>query len=95
MAAHTDISFEHEVKRAAQALETDKQGLARHLGLPVGTLRSWEARGAPVYARLALAALVVKLNPDDVLDTQTSVKSLSRHPTGGQQLGQFSQKEEL
>lgn len=67
--AHKDISFEHEVKRAAQALETDKQGLARHLGLSVGTLRSWEARGAPVYARLALAALVINLNPDDVLNT--------------------------
>ncbi|MFJ1311290.1 hypothetical protein [Agrobacterium sp. P15N1-A] len=73
MAVHKNVSFGDEIKRAAQALETDKQGLARHLGLPVGTLRSWEARGAPAYARLALAALVVNLNPDDVLNT--SVKS--------------------
>ncbi|AYM84042.1 hypothetical protein At12D1_41600 [Agrobacterium tumefaciens] len=70
MTAQMDVSFGYEIKRVARALETDKQGLARHLGLPVGTLRSWEMRGPPVYARLALAALVMKLNPDDVLSEQ-------------------------
>jgi hypothetical protein len=37
--------------------------LARRLGAAVGCSRSWRRKGAPRYARLALCALIVGLNP--------------------------------
>lgn len=56
-----------DIDLAARALSTDRKGLARHLGLAAGALRSWELRGAPFYARLALAAVVAGLNPDEIM----------------------------
>ncbi len=38
--------------------------LARRPGAAVGCLRSWRRKGAPRYARLALCALIVGLDPE-------------------------------
>jgi len=57
-------SFRHDVNRALAVLKTDRKGLARRLELSVGTLRSWEARGAPAYGRLLMAAIVAGIDPD-------------------------------
>ena len=56
-------SFRHDVNRALAVLKTDRKGLARRLELSVGTLRSWEARGAPAYGRLLMAAIVAGIDP--------------------------------
>ena len=62
-----DRTFHQEVESALKSLATDRNGLARQLGLAVGSLRAWENRGAPPYARLALAALVAELDPAEIL----------------------------
>jgi hypothetical protein len=62
-------SMRREIEAAATALNTDRKGLARHLGLSVASLRSWEARGGPGYARLALAAIVMGVEPDEIFST--------------------------
>ena len=62
-----DRTFHLEVESALKSLATDRNGLARQLGLAVGSLRAWENRGAPPYARLALAALVAELDPAEIL----------------------------
>jgi hypothetical protein len=55
------------VKTAAAALQIDDRELARRLGVSTGTLRHWDRKYAPAYVRLALAALVAGLEPDQVL----------------------------
>lgn len=67
--------FRQEVEAALEALGTDRKGLARQLGLAVGSLRAWESRGAPPFARLALAALVAGLEPTHVLNCQARSSS--------------------
>lgn len=56
-------SFRNEVNRALAVLKTDRKGLARRLELSVGTLRSGEAREAPAYGRLLMAAIVAGIDP--------------------------------
>lgn len=58
--------FRNDVKIVLDRLDTDRTALANRLGLAVGALRAWEARGAPAYGRLALAALATGLDPDEV-----------------------------
>lgn len=68
-------SFRQEVDRALAALETDRKGLTRRLGLSIGTLRAWETRGAPAYGRLLMAAIVAGIEPEapfDGLDRRTN-----------------------
>ncbi len=60
--------MKRDINLAVQALGTDRNGLARHLGLAAGALRAWETRGAPLYARLALAAVVVGLDPEKAMN---------------------------
>ena len=55
------------VKTAAAALRIDDRELARRLGVSTGTLRHWDRKYAPAYVRLALAALVAGVDPDQVL----------------------------
>jgi hypothetical protein len=50
-------------KRTAAALNVEDLALARRLGISLGALRSWNKQ-PPEYARLALAALVVGIDPD-------------------------------
>jgi hypothetical protein len=50
---------------ARKRLQTSDLELARKLELPVGCLRSWDRRGTLSYAKLALAALIIGLDPDD------------------------------
>ncbi len=68
-------------------LRTDRKGLARQLGLAVGSLRAWENRGAPPFARLALAALVAGLDPTQVLSAQAR-SSGTGSSAGQQRLGE-------
>lgn len=58
-------TFRLQIEAALVVLNTDRKGLAKHLELSVATLRTWEKRGAPAYARLAVAAVVVGLRPED------------------------------
>ncbi|MGY6707571.1 MAG: hypothetical protein ACXIVF_04525 [Rhizobiaceae bacterium] len=58
--------FRNDVKIVLDRLDTDRTALANRLGLAIGALRAWEARGAPAYGRLALAALATGLDPDKV-----------------------------
>jgi hypothetical protein len=47
----------------ARTLVPDSE-LARRLEAAIGCLRSWSRKGAPRYARLALCALIVGLDPE-------------------------------
>jgi hypothetical protein len=67
---------------AAKALDTDRRGLARYLGLPVSTLRSWEVRGVPTYARLALAAIVSGLDPEGIVYGASEAGKLCHEEVG-------------
>lgn len=66
-----------EIEATARALQTDIRGVARHLEISVGSLRSWNVRGGPAYARLALAALVSRLDPDKVFDQKLEITPAS------------------
>ncbi len=64
--------FHDDLRIVLDLLKTDRVSLAKRLGLAVGALRAWEARGAPLYGRLALAALAAGLDPDAVFGKQTA-----------------------
>ena len=49
---------------ARTQLDVPDSELAQRLGVSVGCLRSWSRKGAPRYARLALCALIVGLDPE-------------------------------
>ena len=48
-----------ETEAAARVFNIGTGGLARRLEISVGSLRSESLRGGPVYAYLALAALLI------------------------------------
>ncbi|KKX33139.1 hypothetical protein [Rhizobium sp. LC145] len=74
---------------AARALSLSDREIAHRLGLSVAVLRSVDGAASPEYLRLALAALVVGLDPDVVLKSD-AVPSLpvqkGREPIGHQSL---------
>lgn len=76
----TDVSrpMKAEIEAAARTLNTDIKGLARRLEISVGSLRSWSVRGGPVYARLALAALVLGVDPDKAFHQDSNVSSSAK-----------------
>lgn len=74
--------FRNDVKIVLDRLDTDRTALANRLGLAVGALRAWEARGAPAYGRLALAALATGLDPDEVFQGELVEPT---HEAGGSQ----------
>jgi hypothetical protein len=51
------------IRLACERLELDEASLARKLEVSTGCLRSWK-REAPIYAQLALAALIAGLDMD-------------------------------
>lgn len=67
-----------EIEAAARAFNTDTRGLARRLEISVGSLRSWSVRGGPAYARLAIAALVLGVNPDKAFHQDCKTSSSAR-----------------
>jgi DNA-binding transcriptional regulator YiaG len=77
------------VKRAAAALQIEDRELARRLGVTTGTLRHWDRKYAPAYVRLALAALVAGIDPDQVLAQATSHQCDT--PDSGSQRGSNGQ----
>ncbi|PQA74965.1 hypothetical protein C3731_04220 [Brucella oryzae] len=52
------------------SLNTSEQELAYSLGISRVALKSINRADAPLYLRLALAALVSEMNPDEVLDSK-------------------------
>ena len=52
------------IRLAGLSLGADEAELARQLGVTRGCLRHWKRKGAPRYARLALAALTAGLTAD-------------------------------
>lgn len=69
-------SFRHEVNRALAILKTDRKGLARRLELSVGTLRSWEARGAPAEPDILDAHLATREDALGALEQPQGLASL-------------------
>ena len=55
---------EHLIQLARERLQENETMLARRLEVSVGCLRNWSRRGAPRYARLALAALISNIDPN-------------------------------
>ena len=55
------------IRLAGLALGADEAELARQLGVTRGCLRHWKRKGAPRYARLALAALSAGLTADGAM----------------------------
>jgi hypothetical protein len=51
-------------KYTAAALNLESFALARRLGISQGALHSWNKDNPPEYARLAMAALLVGIDPD-------------------------------
>jgi transcriptional regulator with XRE-family HTH domain len=51
-------------KHTAAVLNLESFVLARRLGISLGALQSWNKENPPEYARLAMAALVVGIDPD-------------------------------
>ena len=67
------------IQRARTRLGLADRELARQLGVTWGCLRSWDSKGAPRYAQLALMALMAGLAPETV---ETSpVPQLRNRPT--------------
>jgi len=56
------------VRLARERPQADDIALAQRLGVSVGCLRNWRRRGAPPYGRLALAALIARIDPDQILE---------------------------
>jgi DNA-binding transcriptional regulator YiaG len=54
------------IQRARTRLGVTDRELARQLGVTQGCLRSWDRKGAPRYAQLALLALMAGLVPETV-----------------------------
>jgi len=55
---------DHFLRLARQCLRTSDLELARKLEISTGCVRSWDRHGAPRYARLAVAALMIGVDPD-------------------------------
>lgn len=72
---------------AARLSMTDRE-IARELGLSVAALRAVDRSNCPHYLKLALAALVVDINVDTVLQALSAARS----PTS---LGQPPPKQEV
>ncbi|SFU23032.1 hypothetical protein SAMN05518861_1464 [Mesorhizobium sp. YR577] len=68
-------SMRAEIEAAERTFNTDTRGLARRLEISVGSLHAWSLRGGPVYARLALAALVLGVDPDKAFHQDSKVSS--------------------
>jgi hypothetical protein len=73
------------IRLACDRLQVAETALARRLGISLGCLRSWR-REAPAYARLALAALIVGLDPEMIsrLDDRRDLKA--EMPSGARQV---------
>lgn len=54
------------IQLARKRLGVTDRELARQLEVTVGCLRSWDRKGAPRYAQLALMALIAGLVPEAV-----------------------------
>jgi hypothetical protein len=54
------------IRLARSRLQISNLELARQLEVSTGCLRSWDRRGAPRYARLAIAGLLAGVDPDTV-----------------------------
>jgi hypothetical protein len=55
------------LEQVAKLLGKSERKLANELGLSVAALRSLDSPACPRYLRLALAAMVLDINPDPVL----------------------------
>jgi hypothetical protein len=69
------------VRYACETLAVSESEIARQLGVTPGCLRAWSRRRAPRYARLALAALIVGLDPDSIASLEQMVASRVNEPT--------------
>lgn len=52
------------------SLNTSEQELAHSLGISRVALKAIDRTDAPLYLRLALAALVSEMNPDEILNSK-------------------------
>ena len=59
-----------KLARICASLNTSEQELAHSLGISRVALKAIDRTDAPLYLRLALAALVSDMNPDDVLNSK-------------------------
>ena len=67
------------IQHARTRLGVTDRELARRLGVTLGRLRSWDRKGAPRYAQLALMALAAGLVPETV--ERPPVLDLRQGPT--------------
>ncbi|WP_235920644.1 hypothetical protein [Brucella tritici] len=59
-----------KLARICASLNTSEQELAHSLGISRVALKAIDRTDAPLYLRLALAALVSEMNPDEVLNSK-------------------------
>ena len=59
-----------KLARICASLNTSEQELAHSLGISRVALKAINRTDAPLYLRLALAALVSEMNPDEILDPE-------------------------
>ncbi|MCH4542098.1 hypothetical protein MKS82_18800 [Ochrobactrum sp. A-1] len=59
-----------KLARICASLNTSEQELAYSLGISRVALKAINRADAPLYLRLALAALVSEMNPDEVLNSK-------------------------
>jgi DNA-binding transcriptional regulator YiaG len=64
------------IRLARERLQADDVALARRLGVSLGCLRNWGRRGAPAYGKLALAALIAGIDPDQIFEPVQSRRPL-------------------
>jgi hypothetical protein len=65
--ASDQMKFGGVLAQVAGLLGKSERGIAKELGLSVAALRSLDGPACPPYLRLALAAMVLGINPDKVL----------------------------
>ncbi len=67
-----------KLARICASLNTSEQELAHSLGISRVALKAIDRTDAPLYLRLALAALVSDMDPDEVLNPKRTSSEMER-----------------
>ena len=67
-----------KLARICASLNTSEQELAHSLGISRVALKAIDRTDAPLYLRLALAALVSDMDPDEVLNPKRTNSEMER-----------------
>ncbi|KAB2723053.1 hypothetical protein F9K73_03605 [Brucella intermedia] len=67
-----------KLARICASLNTSEQELAHSLGISRVALKAIDRTDAPLYLRLALAALVSEMDPDEVLNPKRGNSEMER-----------------